>query len=41
MIGVISKDHEREAVREFFQLFKTPWEFCAPHQCLRFTIRIT
>jgi len=26
MIGVIAKEHEVETVREFFQLFKTPWE---------------
>jgi hypothetical protein len=30
MIGVISKDSESAAVREFFQLFKTPWEFYVP-----------
>lgn len=27
MIGVISKTSEEEIVREFFQLFKIPWEF--------------
>src|SRR4051812_8766967 len=27
MIGVICKDSERRVVEEFFQLFKTPWEF--------------
>lgn len=27
MIGVSCKADEREAVREFFELFKTPWEF--------------
>ncbi|HWW00448.1 MAG TPA: hypothetical protein VNZ64_12180 [Candidatus Acidoferrum sp.] len=27
MIGVISRSTEIEAVEEFFQLFKTPWEF--------------
>lgn len=27
MIGVISKENEIEVVEEFFQLFKTPWEF--------------
>lgn len=27
MIGVIAKKSEQEAVKEFFQLFKTPWEF--------------
>jgi hypothetical protein len=30
MIGVISKPQEREVVEEFFQLFKTPWEFYNP-----------
>lgn len=27
MIGVIAKDSEEKIVREFFELFKTPWEF--------------
>ncbi len=27
MIGVIAKDSEKEIVKEFFELFKTPWEF--------------
>ena len=27
MIAVISRDDQRELVAEFFQLFKTPWEF--------------
>lgn len=27
MIGVISKKNEKETVKEFFELFKTPWEF--------------
>ena len=27
MIGIISKESEVEVVEEFFQLFKTPWEF--------------
>ncbi len=27
MIGVISEESERDAVAEFFELFKTPWEF--------------
>lgn len=27
MIGVLCSDSEREVVQEFFQLFKTPWEF--------------
>ena len=30
VIGVLSKDSEARAVQEFFQLFKTPWEFWAP-----------
>src|SRR6266571_2587430 len=28
MIGVTAKAHQRAAVDEFFQLFKTPWEEC-------------
>jgi len=27
VIGVICADSEKPAVREFFQLFKTPWVF--------------
>ena len=27
MIGVICADSEKRAVREFFELFKTPWMF--------------
>jgi len=27
MIGVLCNEIERDAVREFFELFKTPWEF--------------
>ena len=27
MIGVISKDGQKWAVEEFFELFKTPWEY--------------
>lgn len=30
MIGVISEDSEVRVVEEFFQLFKTPWEFYVP-----------
>ena len=26
MIGVVYKSHEQAAAREFFELFKTPWE---------------
>jgi len=29
MIGVFCKDHEKEIAQEFFELFKTPWEFYA------------
>jgi hypothetical protein len=29
LIGVISSDREKEIAREFFELFKTPWEFCS------------
>jgi hypothetical protein len=28
MIGVLSRSDEREVAAEFFELFKTPWEFC-------------
>lgn len=28
MIGVIADFDEQDVVREFFELFKTPWEFC-------------
>ncbi len=28
MIGVISREAEKNIVLEFFELFKTPWEFC-------------
>src|SRR6266581_2903143 len=27
MIGVLASDAEHPVVREFFELFKTPWEF--------------
>jgi hypothetical protein len=30
VIGVIVNDSERDAVEEFFQLFKTPWKFWCP-----------
>jgi len=32
MIGVIANPADREVVHEFFELFKTPWEFCDPNQ---------
>ena len=28
MIVVVANSSEETAVREFFELFKTPWEFC-------------
>src|SRR3989442_317128 len=28
MIGVAARPEDRDVVREFFELFKTPWEFC-------------
>jgi hypothetical protein len=28
MIGVVARAEEHDVVREFFELFKTPWEFC-------------
>src|SRR5947199_7684681 len=30
MIGVLANPSEERALREFFELFKTPWEFCQP-----------
>jgi hypothetical protein len=30
MIGVLAKESDSWAIREFFQLFKTPWKFCQP-----------
>jgi hypothetical protein len=30
MIGVMADAGEHDAVREFLELFKTPWEFCRP-----------
>jgi hypothetical protein len=30
MVGVVPREEERAAVREFFELFKTPWEFWRP-----------
>jgi hypothetical protein len=30
MIGVVASEAERQAVAEFFELFKTPWEFHRP-----------
>ena len=30
MIGIVADDAERTVIREFFELFKTPWEFWRP-----------
>ncbi len=30
MIGVAAAEADRSAVQEFFELFKTPWEFYRP-----------
>src|SRR5450432_1947824 len=32
MIAVIASENERPAVREFFELFKTPWSFYSDEQ---------
>lgn len=31
MIGVVAHEYEKEMVAEFFELFKTPWEFYQSH----------
>jgi peptidoglycan/xylan/chitin deacetylase (PgdA/CDA1 family) len=36
MIGVIADAAEHEVVREFFELFKTPWEFF--HECRQYDV---
>src|SRR4051812_49082111 len=33
MIGVLSKPGEAAEIREFFELFKTPWEFYQESGC--------
>jgi hypothetical protein len=38
MIGVLSKTGEASSVREFFQLFKTPWEFYVPDRAYEVVI---
>lgn len=30
MIGIVTRDSRASVVGEFFELFKTPWEFCRP-----------
>ena len=32
MIGVVAESADFDVVREFFELFKTPWEFCRGNQ---------
>jgi hypothetical protein len=32
MIGVIADPADHDVVREFFELFKTPWEFCSENR---------
>ena len=33
MIGVIAKQNEMKIIKEFFELFKTPWEYYQDHHC--------
>jgi hypothetical protein len=35
MLGVVFSAHEQEAVAEFFELFKTPWEPAAANRKYR------
>jgi hypothetical protein len=30
VIGVVGQARQTAVIQEFFQLFKTPWEFCQP-----------
>src|SRR5713101_5623681 len=39
MIGVVASGEEHDVVREFFELFKTPWEFCRDDGCYEVLIR--
>jgi hypothetical protein len=41
LIGVISKPTQLEAVEEFLQLFKTPWEFFRPGEAYSVVIATT
>jgi hypothetical protein len=41
MIGVIAKPNERRVVEEFFELFKTPWEFYCPEQAYEVVLNTT
>src|SRR6266849_467434 len=39
MIGVVARSEEHDVVREFFELFKTPWEFYRDDGCYEVLIR--
>src|SRR5437870_1230635 len=39
MIGVVARAEEHDIVREFFELFKTPWEFCRDNERYRVLLR--
>jgi CBS domain-containing protein len=41
MIGVLTTELQREAVREFFQLFKIPWSFCDESNATSFSAVVT
>jgi hypothetical protein len=41
LVGVISSDTEINAAQEFFQLFKTPWEFYVPNHTYDLVITTT
>lgn len=41
MIGVISKTDQKDAVEEFFELFKTPWEFYKPGRAYEVVLATT
>jgi hypothetical protein len=38
MIGVVTRIEERDVAREFFELFKTPWELWRPDGCYEVVI---
>jgi hypothetical protein len=38
MIGIIADDLEKEGIEEFFQLFKTPWEYYQENRTYRIII---
>jgi len=41
VIGVISKADQKDAVEEFFELFKTPWEFYKPGRAYEVVLATT